>query len=612
MQAIAGAWDDRRDDLEAQAERLVSALGGATRLEAGEGPLSPSLLEAAERGLARDYEPAFGGFGTAPKFPPSSAIELLLRRGGEEALGMVRRTLDGMAAGGLYDVVGGGFHRYSVDARWVVPHFEKMLYDNALLISAYLHAWVVTGETRYRTVVEETVGYLMREMLLSSGGFASAQDADTDGIEGLTYTWTPADWAELGLAPDLLEPFEHGRSIVRGDLDAPTKARLLDLRSQRPQPFRDDKAIASWNGLALAALAESARRIERDDWLEAAVRLGDFLLGPLRGEDGRVLRSIRDGRVSGGGFLDDHANVAHGLVELHVATGDVRWLLEARRIADRAIELFADDERGGFFLAPHDGEALAARSKDLDDDPIPSGNSMMASVLVRLGRIWGDDAMIERGEGVLRLLAPAMERVPASVLLGALRSRPPSRAAARACDRRPRALGGRTRGAGAVRPEERGRRWPVRRGPAARGEEARRRSRCGVRLRALHLPRARDERGRAARLIGGRGSSGSGPVGPRSELHCRRRWVEPRASAGRAGPVRPRRAACRGLDPLRAACRGGRWRRLRAAAVVRAVTQLARTRHREVTMCALPSVPRGWVGVWDGTSNRVRADPRPS
>jgi uncharacterized protein YyaL (SSP411 family) len=412
LQAIAGAWNDRRDDLEAQAERLVSALGGATRLEPGEGPLSPSLLDAAERGLARDYEPAFGGFGTAPKFPPASAIELLLRRRGDEALGMVRRTLDGMAAGGLYDVVGGGFHRYSVDARWVVPHFEKMLYDNALLISAYLHAWVVTGEGRYRTVVEETVGYLLREMLLESGGFASAQDADTDGVEGLTYTWTPADWAELRLAPDMLEPFEHGRSIVRGDLDAATKARLLDLRAERPQPFRDDKAIASWNGLALAALAESARRLEREDWLETAVRLGDFLLGPLRGEDGRVLRSIRDDRVSGGGFLDDHANVAHGLVELHVATGDVRWLLEARRIVDRAIALFADDERGGFFLAPHDGEPLAARSKDLDDDPIPSGNSMMASVLVRLGRIWGDDAMTARGEGVLRLLAPAMERVP--------------------------------------------------------------------------------------------------------------------------------------------------------------------------------------------------------
>ena len=412
LQAIAGAWRDRRDDLEVQAERLVGALGGAARLEPGEGPLSAELLDAAERGLARDYEPAFGGFGVAPKFPPSSAIELLLRRGGEEALGMVRHTLDGMAAGGLYDVVGGGFHRYSVDARWVVPHFEKMLYDNALLVSAYLHAWVVTGDDRYRSVVEETVGYLLREMLLENGGLASAQDADTDGVEGLTYTWTPGEWERLGLDAALLEPFEHGRSIVRGELEAATKTRLLDVRSRRPQPFRDDKAIASWNGLALAALSEAARRLERDDWLGVAERLGAFLLGPLRGEDGRVLRSIRAERVSGGGFLDDHANVAHGLLELHVATGDVRWLLEARRIVDMAIDLFADDEHGGFFLAPWDGEPLAARSKDLDDDPTPSGNSMMASLLVRLGRIWGDDELIERGAGVLRLLAPAMERVP--------------------------------------------------------------------------------------------------------------------------------------------------------------------------------------------------------
>jgi len=240
LQAIAGAWRERRNDLEAQAERLVGALGGAARLDPSDGPLSPALLDAAERGLARDYEPAFGGFGAAPKFPAPSAIELLLRRGGDDAIGMLRRTLDGMAAGGLYDVVGGGFHRYSVDARWVVPHFEKMLYDNALLTSAYLHAWVVTGEERYRTVVEETVGYLLREMLLESGGLASAQDADTDGIEGLTYTWKPAEWEVLGLDAALLEPFEHGRSIVRGELDAETRMRLLEIRSQRPQPFRDD------------------------------------------------------------------------------------------------------------------------------------------------------------------------------------------------------------------------------------------------------------------------------------------------------------------------------------------------------------------------------------
>jgi uncharacterized protein YyaL (SSP411 family) len=412
LRAVAAAWRDRRHDLEEQATRLVAALGGAARLEAGDEELSGALLEAAERGLARAYEPAFGGFGTAPKFPPSSAVELLLRLGGPDALAMVRGTLDGMAAGGLYDVVGGGFHRYSVDARWLVPHFEKMLYDNALLVSAYLHAWVVTGEERYREIVEETVDYLLREMLLPDGGLSSAQDADTNGVEGLTYTWEPAEWVELGLDEALLQPFEHGRGIVRGVLEPDLRERLLAIRSQRPQPLRDDKAIASWNGLALAALAEAARRLERADWLAAAERLGAFLLGPLRGDDGRVMRSIREGQISGPGFLDDHANVAHGLLELHVATGDARWLREARRIADVAIDLFADDERGGFFLAPRDGEELATRAKDVDDDPLPSGNSMLASVLIRLGRLWGDDALVARGEGVLRLLAPAMERVP--------------------------------------------------------------------------------------------------------------------------------------------------------------------------------------------------------
>ncbi len=501
LQAIDGAWRERRHDLEAQAERLVGALGGAARLEAGDGPLSPSLLDAAERGLARDYEPAFGGFGVAPKFPPSSAIELLLRRGGDDALGMVRRTLDGMAAGGLYDVVGGGFHRYSVDARWVVPHFEKMLYDNALLASAYLHAWVVTGEDRYRKVVEQTVGYLLREMLLENGGFASAQDADTDGVEGLTYTWTPAEWEGLGLDAGLLEPFEHGRSIVRGELDARMTTRLLGLRAQRPQPFRDDKAIASWNGLALAALSEAARRFARDDWLAVAERIGAFLLGPLRGEDGRVLRSVREGRVSGRGFLDDHANVAHGLLELHVATGDVRWLLEARRIVDLAVDLFADDERGGFFLAPSDGEPLAARSKDLDDDPIPSGNSMMASLLIRLGRIWGDDELIQRGEGVLRLLAPAMERVPRAFSWALcaldLHLRPAARDRDRRRRRAPRLRP--SRGArGLSRPGtvvcERSARRRTSRSSPGKDLPSRGQPHAVLRLRAVRVPGARDPR----------------------------------------------------------------------------------------------------------------------
>ena len=326
---------------------------------------------------------------------------------------MVRRTLDGMAAGGLYDVVGGGFHRYSVDARWLVPHFEKMLYDNALLVSAYLHAWVVTGEERDRRIVEETVAYLLREMRLESGGLASAQDADTDGVEGVTYTWTPEEWEGLGLEPSLLEPFEHGRCIVRGDLEPEVKARLLELRAKRPQPFRDDKAIASWNGLALAALAEAARRLDRDDWLAAAVELGEFLAHrAARRRRSRPPQRARRSRERAGVPRRPRERRAR---PARAACRDRRSALARSRRAGSPtsrIELFADEERGGFYLAPHDGETLATRPKDLDDDPTPSGNSMLASVLVRLGRIWGDEALVERGAGVLRLLAPAMERVP--------------------------------------------------------------------------------------------------------------------------------------------------------------------------------------------------------
>ncbi|MHB1244448.1 MAG: thioredoxin domain-containing protein, partial [Gaiellaceae bacterium] len=326
------------------------------------------------------------------------------------ALAMVRKTLDAMAAGGMYDLLGGGFHRYSVDERWLVPHFEKMLYDNALLAPAYLHGFLVTGDERWREVCRATVEYMLRELLLPEGGFASAQDADTDGVEGLTFTWTE----EEGVPAELLEPFEHGRSIVRGDLDEETRARLLALREQRPKPLRDDKAIASWNGLALAALAEAGRRLERPDWLAAARTLGEFLLGPLSGEDGTLRRSFRDGRTSGAAYLDDYANVAHGLLELHVATGELRWLEQAHRLARLAVDLFADEEHGGFFLSPAGGERLVARTKELDDHPLPSGNSMLAHVLLRLARIYGDDELERRGVSVLRLVRPALERTPAA------------------------------------------------------------------------------------------------------------------------------------------------------------------------------------------------------
>jgi uncharacterized protein YyaL (SSP411 family) len=412
LAAIADAYRTRRSDVARQARTLVDALQEGARRRPSREPLTATLLHGAVQTLRSQYDPRWGGFGRAPKFPPASVLELLLRL---DALDLVRGTLDGMAAGGMYDLVGGGFHRYSVDEQWLVPHFEKMLYDNALLVPAYLHAWVVTGEDAYRRVVEQTVEYCLRELRLEGGGFASAQDADTDGVEGLTFTWTPDELAEA-VGPgrdDLLQPFEDGRCVLRGRLDEGERARLFEARERRPKPLRDDKAIAGWNGLMLAALAEAGRRLERADWLDAANDLAAFLLGPL--SDGeRLHRTWRNGVAKGMGYLDDYANVAHGLYELHVATGDPRRLLEARRLALQAVELFADDEHGGFFTTPADGEQLVARQKDLDDNPTPSGNSMLAFVLLRLARIWADDELERRAVGVLRLMRDALPRAPSA------------------------------------------------------------------------------------------------------------------------------------------------------------------------------------------------------
>jgi uncharacterized protein len=426
LTAIADAWRERRDDVGRQAGVLVSELQRTS--EPSREPLTSSLLAEAERGLRALFDPVWGGFGSAPKFPPASVLEFLLRREAGRTRGqsphvldaesqddsaereMTEPTLDAMAAGGMYDLVGGGFHRYSVDREWLVPHFEKMLYDNALLVPAYLHGWLVLGNPRYRNVAEETLAYMLRELRLPEGGFASAQDADTDGVEGLTFTWTEGD----PVPRELLQPFEHGRFVLRGELDEETRSRLFELRERRPKPLRDDKVIASWNGLALAALAESARRLQRDDLRTAARALGEFLLGPLSADDGRLFRTWRVGRAHTTGFLEDYADVANGLYELHVATGDLRWLEESRRLALLAIELFADDERGGFFHTPADGERLVHRKKELADNPTPSGNSMLAYVLLRLARIYGDDELERRAVGVFRLVAKTAARVPSA------------------------------------------------------------------------------------------------------------------------------------------------------------------------------------------------------
>jgi uncharacterized protein len=407
LAAVSQAYRARRGELERQADALVGAIREASAAAPSAEPLTTELLTRAVSALAAQFDAEYGGFGRAPKFPPASSLEFLLRTGREDATAMVRKTLDAMAAGGMYDLVGGGFHRYSVDERWLVPHFEKMLYDNALLAMAYTHGWVVTGEERYRRVVEETLDYVVRELRLPEGGFASAQDADTNGVEGLTYTWTPEEIED----DDLLQPFEQGRLILRGELSDDLRQRLLRERQRREQPLRDDKVVTAWNGLALSAFAEASWRLERPDYLAVAVDLAEFLLGDMSDADGGLLRTYRDGKAKIEGYLEDYADVANGLVELHWASGELRWLREARRLVGDA-DRFADPERGGYFVDRH---GLVARRKEFDDHPTPSGNSMMAFVLLRLARIYGDDELEKRAVGIFRVARPLLERAPTAV-----------------------------------------------------------------------------------------------------------------------------------------------------------------------------------------------------
>jgi uncharacterized protein YyaL (SSP411 family) len=396
IETVAAAWRERRDDLVETADSLTDWLRNNAAAGPIDAPVDEDLVTQAIESLTYSFDWQHGGWGAAPKFPASPTLEFLMRRGVPR---LPERTLDAMAAGGMYDLVGGGFHRYSVDARWLVPHFEKMLYDNAQLAVTYLHGWQVTGKARYRQVVEQTLGYMLRELLLDGGGLASSQDADTDGKEGLTFTWTRSE----GIPDTMLHAFEGGRFILRGELDEAMRAELFAKREERPKPARDDKAVASWNGLALAAFAECGRVLERPDWVDAARNIGEFLLGPMSTDDRRVHRTWRDGVAKGTGYLEDYADTANGLLELHAATGELRWLEEANRLARLAIELFWDGKNGGFFQTPVDGEELVVRRKVFDDSPAPSGNSMLAYVLLRLSRIYGDDELEEKAVGVFKL-----------------------------------------------------------------------------------------------------------------------------------------------------------------------------------------------------------------
>jgi uncharacterized protein len=423
--AVADAWRERREDLLAQGKRVVEAISAGPRAT-GE-PLSRGILDGALDGFRRAFDPEWGGFGPAPKFPQPMTMELLLRldaRGADGARDMLTTTLDRMAAGGIFDQVGGGFHRYSTDREWLVPHFEKMLYDNAQLASVYAHAYQVTGAGRYRGVAEETLDYLLRELRHQEGGFFSSQDADSEGVEGKLYVWSWDELVEvagedtarwLGASPS--GNWEGSNVLRRTGVDPPARwterqRELRERRSGRVAPATDDKVLAAWNGLAISALAVTGRALGRSDYVEAAAATADFVLSRLRRKDGRLLRAWRDGRTSGPAYADDHALLGLAFLDLYETTFDDRWFIEARRLTDDLIRLFHDPEGGGFYQTGSDAEGLVLRPKELFDNAVPSGNSAGAALLLRLSLLTGEAEYERRAESALRVLGEPLTRAP--------------------------------------------------------------------------------------------------------------------------------------------------------------------------------------------------------
>jgi uncharacterized protein YyaL (SSP411 family) len=406
LQAVAEAWQNRREEIREQGSRIVQSLGATARLQASSEAMREDVLQSAVEALRQTYDPTNAGWGSAPKFPQASIIEFLLTRGERE---MSLQTLRAMAQGGIFDQVGGGFARYAVDATWTVPHFEKMLYDNALLARAYLHGWQVSGEERLREVCCETLDWALREMRSPEGGFYSALDADSEGVEGKFYVWTMDELEAL--APEAIEyfgpkPFEHGTYILEGRGEPPAnlneaRRKLYDVRSGRVPPGLDDKRLTGWNALMISALADAGAVLQREDYLTAASECATFLLS--RG-------LVRTGNIPA--FLDDHAYLLEALITLYEATFDPRWYHEATTIGDALITRFEDPERGGFFTTPHDQEQLVARRKDLEDSPTPSGNSSAAFGLLRLALLSGEGSYERHALGVLRLLYPLAGRHP--------------------------------------------------------------------------------------------------------------------------------------------------------------------------------------------------------
>ncbi len=441
LEGVERAWREQRSELEDAGSRLVSTLVDQQRIEAGADDPTPALLAEALAGIDGSFDRVNGGWGRAPKFPQPMTIEFLLRRlvGGDPGPGAVARfSLEKMADGGIHDQLGGGFHRYATDAIWLVPHFEQMLYDNGQLARVYLHAWAATGEARFREVAVEVLDYMLRELATADGAFAASQDADTNGVEGLTFTWTATEIREVlgtDAGPFLAAygvtdlgnwegstilsrvwPAAHTPPPARADAAfeaglAASRERLLERRASRPQPARDDKALAAWNGLAIAAFADAGRLLGEDRYTAAATRAAEAISGGLLAADGSLARSWKDGRATGQGVLEDHAHLADGLLALYEATFDERWFTTARALMDRVLERFADPA-GGFFDTADDHERLVARPKDVQDNAVPSGNAMATLVLLRLAALTGEGRYRDAAERAMRTVTGFVGRYP--------------------------------------------------------------------------------------------------------------------------------------------------------------------------------------------------------
>jgi uncharacterized protein YyaL (SSP411 family) len=426
--SVEEAWSGRRGEILDQANRLTEALRRSEQLQVSADLPGDEVLDGAIHALIEAHDETWGGFGRAPKFPGAMSIDLLLRshhhRGGAELLRAALTSLDAMAAGGIYDHLGGGFARYSVDDIWLVPHFEKMLYDNALLTRAYLHAWQLTDEPRIAQVLAETIGYVLRDLQHPDGGWFSAEDADSEGVEGKFYVWSVEEIREVlgtdaeaaiewyGAKPEgnfeganILNRIEQRGELARPDAVEQARAKLFEHRLGRIRPGLDDKILTEWNALMLAALAEAAAATGNDDWRAAAVANGDFLVGKLRRDDGRWLRSWQaDGGARHLAYAHDYAALVDAFTRLGELTGAARWTAEAVATADGLLDLFWDDDRGGVFTTGHDAEALVTRPKDLMDNATPSANSLAALALIRLAALTGVDRYRDRAEDILRLL----------------------------------------------------------------------------------------------------------------------------------------------------------------------------------------------------------------